>query len=162
MQKLRMWMRESCEFFAAKRVSVEGRRWQREQQARLLSSELARRQFQHFVAEHSKVDKIYKNAGIMHYERPSVYGSKSAEIAYNIAFEELMRPENRLSIELRLAIVAPAFVYLAPYRRKRAAEFAEKLLEPLGLTETLGMTRQHGTRGLVAAIKQRVLAAETA
>ena len=37
----------------------------------------------------------------------------------------------------------------------------DNILEPLGLAETLGMTRQHGTRGLVAAIKRRTLAAET-
>ena len=41
-------------------------------------------------------------------------------------------------------------------------QMTDDLLNPLGLTETLGMTRQRGTRGLVAAIKQRVLAAETA
>ena len=38
----------------------------------------------------------------------------------------------------------------------------DDILEPLGLAETLGMTRQHGTRGLVAAIKRRTRAAETA
>ena len=37
----------------------------------------------------------------------------------------------------------------------------DNILEPLGLAETLGMTRQLGTRGLVAAIKRRTLAAET-
>ena len=37
----------------------------------------------------------------------------------------------------------------------------DNILEPLGLAETLGMTRQHGARGLVAAIKRRTLAAET-
>ena len=40
-------------------------------------------------------------------------------------------------------------------------EMHDNILEPLGLAETLGMTRQHGTRGLVAAIKRRTLAAET-
>ena len=40
-------------------------------------------------------------------------------------------------------------------------EMPDNILEPLGLAETLGMTRQHGTRGLVAAIKRRTLAAET-
>ena len=41
-------------------------------------------------------------------------------------------------------------------------EMPDDILEPLGLAETLGMTRQHGTRGLVAAIKRRTRAAETA
>jgi cysteine desulfuration protein SufE len=36
----------------------------------------------------------------------------------------------------------------------------DDVLQPLGLAETLGMTRQRDTRGLVAAIKRRTLAAE--
>jgi cysteine desulfuration protein SufE len=40
-------------------------------------------------------------------------------------------------------------------------QMPDDVLGPLGLSETLGMTRQRGTRGLVAAIKRRTLAAET-
>ena len=40
-------------------------------------------------------------------------------------------------------------------------EMPDNILEPLGLDATLGMPRQHGARGLVAAIKRRTLAAET-
>jgi len=38
----------------------------------------------------------------------------------------------------------------------------DDVLEPLGLGDTLGMTRQRGARGLVAAIKQRTRAAQSA
>ena len=38
----------------------------------------------------------------------------------------------------------------------------DDVLEPLGLGETLGMTRQRGARGLVAAIKRRSRAAQSA
>ncbi len=38
----------------------------------------------------------------------------------------------------------------------------DDVLEPLGLGETLGMTRQRGARGLVAAIKRRIRAAQSA
>ena len=41
-------------------------------------------------------------------------------------------------------------------------QMPDDVLTPLGLADTLGMTRQRGTRGLVAAIKRRTLAAETA
>ncbi|MFP6770203.1 MAG: SufE family protein [Planctomycetaceae bacterium] len=38
----------------------------------------------------------------------------------------------------------------------------DNVLEPLGLAETLGMARQRGTRGLIAAIKRRAVAAQSA
>lgn len=40
-------------------------------------------------------------------------------------------------------------------------QMPDDVLGPLGLSDTLGMTRQRGTRGLVAAIKRRTVAAET-
>lgn len=41
-------------------------------------------------------------------------------------------------------------------------EMPDDVLAPLGLAETLGMTRQRGARGLVAAIKRRAAAAQSA
>ena len=40
-------------------------------------------------------------------------------------------------------------------------QMPDDVLGPLGLADTLGMTRQRGTRGLVATIKRRAVAAET-
>jgi len=39
-------------------------------------------------------------------------------------------------------------------------QMPDDVLVPLGLADTLGMTRQRGTRGLVTAIKRRTRAAE--